>query len=354
MRAASVWRERKFELLTQEALRETHDGDSLWSAYEHTRDDILSHILPYIAAQEPGLSDHGSAHIANVIENVGQVLGVSNSGQPYQGAPIQAVKPFERLLLLLGALLHDIGNIVGRKRHNLVTEEVWRNSGQNSYGRWEPADRKAILALCQAHTGKSASGDDDTLRPLTAGHQYFLGDSVPLAKLAATLRFADELAEGSQRTSRFLLFQGLYGAENVDFHRYADCTHVTIDRANARVALDYHIDLSKPGFDTDVDPRGGLKRLLELIFKRVLKLEKERVFARHYAPDWLAFSETSVVITIDEKQTRVCELPPLVLNDFNLREANVERLATLDAGYDIEGILGKIFNEADSAEVPDV
>jgi hypothetical protein len=347
MKAASVWRERKFESLTREALRGTHDGDSLWSAYEHTREDILSHILPYIAAQEPGLSDHGSAHIANVIENVGQVLGLSSGGQGYPDAPIHEVKPFERLLLLLGALLHDIGNIVGRQRHNLVTEEVWRNSGQNSYGRWEPADRKSILALCQAHTGKAANGDDDTLRPLSTSHQYFLGDPVPLAKLAATLRFADELAEGSQRTSRFLLFQGLYGAANIDFHRYADSTHVTIDRAHGRIALDYHIDLSKPGFGTGDQSRDNLKRLLDLVFKRVLKLEKERVFARHYAPDWLAFSETSVVITVERDYKRVCELAPLVLNDFNLRDANVARLAHLDAGYDVENILARIFDKAE-------
>jgi hypothetical protein len=183
MKAGSIWRERKFEALTREALRGTEDGDALWSAYEHTREDVLANILPYIASQEPGLSDHGAAHIANVIDNVGQVLGVSSGGQTYAGAPIEAAQPFHRLILLLGALLHDIGNIRGRQRHNLVTGEVWRNSGQNSFDRWAPVDRKTILALCQAHTGKAVDGTDDTLGPLSTSQHYFLNDPIPLAKI---------------------------------------------------------------------------------------------------------------------------------------------------------------------------
>lgn len=336
-----MWQQRKFEILTKEGISELPDGDALWSRYQDTKEDIVKNVLPWVATQESGLSDHGVAHIANVIDNIGQVLGINNSGQIYAGAPLAAVPPVEKLLLLLGALLHDIGNIRGRERHNTVTAEVWRQSGNLSFQRWDASDRRTIIALCRAHTGKADDGSEDTLKPLAVSQHYFFGDPVPLAKLAATLRFADELAEGSQRTSRFLLFQGMYGVKNVDFHRYANATKVTIDRANGRIALNYDIELTDPGLGEGEVLRENLRRLLDLIFKRVLKLEKERVFARHYAPDWLGFSETSVLISIEREHERVCDLRPLILNDFNLRDMNAARLAHLDAGYDVESILSQ-------------
>ena len=336
-----MWKQRPFEDETKKELDQLVDGDTFWSRYTHTRDDIAQNVLQWVAAQVPGLSDHGIRHISNVIDNVGQVLGITSKGLVYGGAPILLVEPFERLLLLMGALLHDIGNIRGRNGHNLVMTEVWRNSGHLSFERWDPADRRTIAALCRAHTGKAADGTDDTLKALTASPQYFLGDPVPLAKLAATLRFADELAEGSQRTSRFLLFQGLYGVENVDFHRYANSTQVTIDRANGRIALNYDIELTDPGFGEGANLRRNLRNLLELIFKRVLKLEKERVYARHYAPDWLAFSETSVLITIERDHKAMCDLQPLVLNDFNLRHDDGAWLSRVDSAYDVDRILGE-------------
>jgi hypothetical protein len=343
-----VWTEQKFESSTKAALESSHGGDAgIWSKYEVTRNDVLGGILPWIAAQEPALSDHGVDHIANVIQNVGRVLGMNGSGTAYPGAPLEIVTPVERLLLMLGCLLHDIGNIKGRKKHNLVVGEVWKNSGGNSFGMWTPADRKTIVALCKAHTGKAPDGSEDTLKHLAATDSYFLGENVPLARLAATLRFADELAEGVQRTSRFLLFQQAYGTDNVDYHRYANATEVTIDRAKQRIALNYTVELDDPGMSEGGGLKDNLSRLLGLIMKRVVKLEHERVYARHYAPDLLAFSETSVVIDITRSHETVCALPPLVLNDFNLRSDDPAQLAKLHPAYDVESILAEAMRGAE-------
>ncbi len=345
-----MWRERRFEIETRKALEVVHDGTELWAKYQHTREDLVKHILPYIATQVPDLSDHGVDHIGNVIDNIGQVLGMNGSGQLPAGAIAATIPAHERLLLLMGALLHDVGNILGRNQHNLVTDEVWRGSGNASHGRWAPVDRRTIIKLCQAHTGKGPDGSDDTLRPLTGGDHYFLNDAVPLAKLAATLRFADELAEGSQRTSRFLLFQGLYGADSVDFHRYANATHVIIDRAGGRIALNYDIEVDERHYGDGLQLRENLSRLVGLIFKRILKLEKERVYARHYAPDWLAFSETSVLINIERDGIRLHSPQPLLLNDFNLREDSIAQFARLNPDYDIDVILG---HACPTTEAPD-
>jgi hypothetical protein len=346
-RQIHLWHERKIEVLAKQALQTVHGTDAIWSKYEHTREDIVNNVLPWVAAREPDLSDHGVDHIANVMDNLGRVLGIDSSGNIQPSSPVEGLAPFQKILLLLGALLHDIGNIRGRVRHNLATLEVWRNSGNSSYERWKQIDRKTIIALCQAHTGRAADGSEDTLKPLAASQHYFLNDPVPLAKLAATLRFADELAEGSQRTSRFMLFQELYGVDSVNFHRYANSTDVIIDRANGRIALNYHIDITEPGFGDGYTVRENLRSLLELIFKRVLKLETERVFARHYAPDWLVFSETSVRLTVSRGHEQVFELQPLVLNDFNLRNSSLTQLTQINKTCDVRSIIEEVFGRSD-------
>jgi hypothetical protein len=337
-----MWAEQKFEAAAKLALDAFQgDGSSIWSKYEVTRDDVVANILPYIASQEPGLSDHGVDHIANVIRNVGLVLGMNGAGKVYDGAPLHSLSGVEQLLLALGCLLHDIGNIRGRNQHNLVTGEVWKNAGGSSFKQWQPADRKTIIALCRAHTGKAPDGSKDTLKQLASVDSYFLGETVSLAKLAATLRFADELAEGVQRTSRFLLFQKLYGTDNADYHRYANATEVNIDRAKGRIALNYTIELTNPGM-ADGGLLKNLTRLLDLVFKRIVKLEHERVYARHYAPDLLAFSETSVVIDITREDEQILQLPPLVLNDFNMRSLEPIQLTALDPAYNVDAIIERL------------
>lgn len=338
-----MWKEQKIEQLVKADLEAWQgDGSDVWTKYVATREDVEKSILPYIATQEPGLSDHGVDHIANVMRNVGSVLGLNGAGLAAVDAPISSVQPVEKLLLLLGALLHDIGNVEGRAGHNQVTADVWRKSGHGSFSQWTPADRRTIIGLCQAHTGKTKAGSVDTLKPLQANQHYFLNENVRLPELAAVLRFADELAEGAQRTSRFLLFQRMYAASNEEFHQYAHSTHVTIDRAHGRVALDYDIELSDPFFGNDENKAENLKRLLELMYKRIIKLEHERVFARHYAPNLLAFSETSVSLSIQLNHEAICTFEPLVLNDFNMRDVSPDKLSDLDSKYDISSIVGLI------------
>ena len=124
-------------------------------------------------------------------------------------------------------------------------------------------------------------------------------------------------------------------------HRYANATEVRIDRAKGRIALNYTIELTDPGMATG-DLSKNLERLLDLVFKRIVKLEHERVYARHYAPDLLAFTETSVVIDINREDEAIISLPPLVLNDFNMRSLDATQLTSLDPSYDVKAILSEV------------
>lgn len=341
MSSTSFWGYSPIEEIARERVHGLHDGANIWARYEVTRQDIGSNILPYIASQEPGLSDHGTAHIANVMENVGRILGLKANGKIEDGSKLQTVTAPELLLLLLGSLLHDIGNISGRDGHNQVTERTWRDSGKESYKLWGNPDRKSVIALCQAHTGKAPDGTKDTLKPLNASSYYFLGDQIEIGRLAAILRFADELAEGQQRTSRYLLFQNKYDPDkNEVYHRYANCTTLLIDRAGGRVALYFQVDVNE--FKDEKARVKQIRDLIDLIFKRIVKLDNERVFARAYAGDWIPFAETSIVLEVVSEGEKLVELPPITLNDFNTRSAEAFALKAIDSAYDVDDVVSRV------------
>lgn len=345
-----MWDEQPFEVHVRARLKEKcgQAGEGLWASYVKTREELISEILPYIAAQEPNLTDHGVDHIANVIGNVGTMLAIPKiTPDGTHRQPVNDLNPKELLLLLMGCLLHDVGNIAGRSKHNITGAQVWQQAG-TSYNLWKGMDRRTILAICRAHTGKNLEGGTDTLGSLSLQSHYFANEPVRATELAAVVRFADELAEGPQRTSNYLLSQGLYSEESRLYHQYASSTHVVIDRGSNRIALTYDIDLSGSLFSQPETARGTVDQFLHLLYSRVLKLEHERVFARHYAPSLIPFRETSVAIHFNRKGTPTPpELSPLILNDFNARSNDTGIISQIDSAYEITSITDILFPGAE-------
>jgi len=109
------------------------------------------------------------------------------------------------------------------------------------------------------------------------------------------LRFADELAEGPQRTSKFMLDSHKFEKESEIYHRYASCTNIFIDRGNGRIALTFHVKFE---IDGHKHLRGrNLKNftgLMDYIYRRIIKLDQERRYARHYSEFLAPFKRTSV------------------------------------------------------------
>ena len=73
-----------------------------------------------------------------------------------------------------------------------------------------------VVRATSAHTGKAQDGSCDTLKEV-AELDHLANRPVRLRELAAILRFADELAEGPQRTSEFMQVEDLYESESKNF-----------------------------------------------------------------------------------------------------------------------------------------
>ena len=141
-----------------------------------------------------------------------------------------------------------------------------------------PLQEKALVYhIALAHTGTINGGSKDTIARVPVSMDLD-GEKVQSRELAALVRFADELAEGPQRTS------SLKGdppfdreADSEVYHRYASISNIHIDREDGRIALTYHFDMCDDYMDPNT-PR--FRDLLEYTFERALKLDRERRYAR--------------------------------------------------------------------------
>ena len=304
---------------------EENKGEELISAYEQVRLKLQQEVYPEIRGSEPSLTDHGIGHVLNVQQNVIDLL--SDDGI------ITDISGIEMYCLGMFILFHDTGIIYGRKNHHKKVAKVFdRIRGKNASLRHE---KKLVVRATGAHTGKAQDGSCDTLKEV-AEVDHLAGRRVHLRALAAILRFADELAEGPQRTSEFMLAEGLYESESQEFHDYASSTNILIDRQNSRIRITYNIDI-------DVNRPNRLRDFLSFIFTRIQKLNQERQYTRYYSEFLEPFKLIEVTFDFhcgsDILET---ELSPLQLTDIVVPGDQIKEISAIDPAYSIDKLVANL------------
>jgi len=280
-----VWNESEIEAATKDALIEQlgkEAGDERFALYLAARKALVEEVLPQIKAIEPNLTDHGPDHVRNVLDNAHRLLGDG----------ISDLTGLELYCLILAILFHDAGNVLGREEHQKKVSEVYDFVRPN--GQANKREKYIVLKSAEAHRGKSRDGSSDTLKDVDETCP-FEGLPVRLRQIAAILRLADEVAEGRQRTSAFMLAHHKYPADSVIYHSYARIKVVSVDRGNERIALTYDVEvkLDASGVLSDTEAR-DLSDLLEYCYRRISKLNQERQYAKHYADVLSPFKKTTI------------------------------------------------------------
>ncbi len=304
-----MWNERKFEKHMRDRLAAELDeaaSKSMLAAYTLARTKLVDDLLAEIKGAQPDLSDHGPNHVANVLDNIHYLLS-----DKYKVHGLSAID-----LYVLGTLVlfHDVGNLYERKGHQTKLGEIfdWARGTDPSVRR----EKTMVLQAAAAHTGRAADGTFDTLKQVSET-DHLAGHKVRLLDLAAILRLADELAEGPQRTSAFLLEKGLHRPSSTIFHQYAAMTNIRPDRGTGRIMVTYEVPLDKKEGVEDAFLVAPLRELLDFTYGRVVKLDQERRYARFYSSGVLSpFDTTSVQFNFHYNGALLqFNLPPLVLND---------------------------------------
>lgn len=323
-----MWENTPFEGKIESKLKRelgNAEGQGLFAHYVRAKND-LPPIWERVVAAEPMLTDHGPRHIQNVLKNAERLIDKDS----FTGIELYS--------LVMMILFHDVGNIFGREGHERRIAKVY---DELRAGKNPPAQEKYIVVQgAGAHSGTARDGSADTLKDL-ADHQLE-GCPVRLQQLAAVLRFADELAEGPQRTSDYMWRTHGYDKASAIYHHYARVTSVMIDRGNERVALTYNFDLrSKDGSIEHL--MSELDALLRFAFRRIQKLDQERKYARFYSDALAPFKTVHAQLNfLIDGAFQDLNLRPLILTEKVVPGDAAKEMREIDSGYDIPAIITKL------------
>lgn len=258
-------------------------GETLQAAYITTRANLVENILSEIAHRQPDLTDHSAAHVRAVMDKCGEILGDK----------IDKLSGVELYVLMKAALFHDVGNYYARENHENNIAEIYDFA---CGGHIKKQEKKVIQRIVKAHSGLGIDSTKDTLKDLDLEDQVE-NKIVRQRELAAILRFADELAEGRYRTSSFAVSRGDYDEVCQKYHEYADCIETMVDRGNERIVLTYNVNIQTGNKTLSRGEEKRVKKLLEFIYSRVVKLDEERQFNKYYCGYLSVFKSTDVSIT---------------------------------------------------------
>lgn len=302
-----AWNETQFEKYLKERLVAEfgqEKAQSMFSRFVAARDRVLVEIRE-IAAVEPTLSDHGPDHIANVFQNAFNLILSDHA--------LHRLTAMDLYLLAMVIIFHDAGNLKGRMKHAENIDAIY------DWARGTAADTRRektlVLRAVRAHTGMTATGGKNTLGEVPAV-DHLDGKQIQLRTVAALLRFADELAEGPQRTSDFFRTEIGVGEKSEIYHRYASCTNVSIDRGNERIRLTYEIQVDEFASSEDGAQLASLTEFVGFVLQRIAKLDEERRYARFYCPALAPFKQTDVAINFYNGSSLVPHAVTFQLDDL--------------------------------------
>ena len=275
---------------------------------------------------------HDLGHVDDVIRRAGELLG---DGSEAETPAISQLKSFEIFVLLVACLIHDVGNLIGRSEH----EQRARKALSEVAPELSPKECSLIARIARAHGGKARNGSKDTIGELPIEDGVESSKVYP-QRLAAVLRYADELAENSRRANS-------RHHELSDYpNRFCQCISVRIDYDSRRVSLDFTVS------DEDCvlyssDETETKMYFVDYIIKRVKKAELERRYCDRFTRGFATFLETRVNIEFLKEHVDFHN------EHFELRESGYPQLdddLTLGDNKFSGEEIAKMYREAEQAE----
>ena len=142
-------------------------------------------MLQFARARLSEFTDHGPNHALRVksfATQLSYVLNLTNT---------------ERHLLRAGALFHDIGNVVDRERHNVISQETVEKLTEDGKLPYSSKEAELVGLLCRWHRREFDPDRTDSLR----------GELIRTGLLASVLRVADAMDIDHRRSDYGVVFR---------------------------------------------------------------------------------------------------------------------------------------------------
>ena len=138
-------------------------GRNRWELYKNIKaelnDKYFRDIDGALTADTDGgaFTRHDLGHINDVINRVGQILGLGSGAD----TPVaNELSPYEVFVLLVACLIHDAGNKFGREGHAGQTRRILVEICGTTLSQKELS---IISTIAKAHGGKAQDGTKDTI-----------------------------------------------------------------------------------------------------------------------------------------------------------------------------------------------
>ena len=252
--------------------------------------DIHSSVNVGATAREPiWLTDHGPEHIATVIRRAGDLVFAEEC----------VITPYEAYILLVATHFHDIGNIFGREKHEQQARVLMFESDKKGLFGDDNLEKRMICDIAMAHGGYAdIDGDKDTIGRLHYDNFRDKSKGVRVKKMAAILRFADELADDNTRTNRFVQkASSAVFPESEIFHRYASQLRPVMVHHDTQ-SIDLRFELNTELVTKKYRKFNDEKYLFDEILDRTLKMHREHVYCKRFMLPDIVFERINVHIDV--------------------------------------------------------
>ena len=231
------------------------------------------------------LNAHGEGHVDKVIQRASELL---------QSNPECALTAYEGYLLLCAIQFHDIGNFFGREGHEQKCSQIMEHECRQIVR--DRIERNTIVRIAMVHGG-AYDGNRDTIALLRPAQDLMGQRDVQKRFLAALLRFADELADDYSRADTAALNTGILPTESVKHHRYSESLHtVAVSEQDISLSFAYGSDIAMaPLYE-------GGPYLLDEIYRRTLKMERERRYCMRFLRPLVSIERIRVEIEVEDSR----------------------------------------------------
>lgn len=280
----------------QRKARNCH-GVDFYGKYEAIRRYLESHVYKQVevgaALKGDGLlTGHGKEHVDDVIDHMCKLLL-----HDYRDLNI-----YEVFLLLIAALIHDIGNVGGRTAHEKRIATAIE--GCEEFESLDDPTKHYVITIAEAHGGRTSVGDKDTLSVLRR-EDYLGGECIRTRALAALLRFADELADNFMRFNADMERLGQIPECNRLYHMYSKCLQpVVANGVTLSFVYSMSDHLAKEEFPKVVNDKERPLYLLDEIFNRLMKAFSEMEYCVKHGGGLFHFEGIDSTITVFSSDLR--------------------------------------------------
>ena len=280
-------------------IKETQEKAAEISKIQNERERIAQLADLFVEDPIVFLNRHDVTHTNKVQEKAKEILKCFNNLD---------LTYYELYLLLCAAVVHDIGNIFGRKGHERNIKAILDSECTDILP--DSIERRVIARIARAHGG-SISGNSDTISNLKESDKIN-NRNVRERLLAAVLRFADELADDSTRANHAALKSDIITEASKIYHVYSTALH-TVELRKNDINQSYEVVLAYE-FDSNIAATlygkvGQQKYLIDEIYERTLKMERERRYCIRYLRPYCPLERIKVQITITNASDEFLSYP---------------------------------------------